>query len=184
MKSIIPSQVQQFILRGSSRQVRIYPKGTRIESNNYNPVGYWRAGGQICAQNWQKFDKGMQLTRAMFEGTDGWLLKPENLLGRHRKGAEDGVEREKDVKMRTLTVQILGLSSGTSLSLSPFFFWLVLWLHWRSMSHPCILYSPTSSSPTTRRERKHLHSCTILPRGRRYFMAILNLRGSTFPFTR
>lgn len=118
MKSIIPSQIQEFVLRGSSRQVRIYPKGTRIESNNYNPVTYWRAGGQICAQNWQKFDKGMQLTRAMFEGTDGWLLKPENLLGKYRKEGEDGVEREKDAKMQILTVEILGLSSGTSLFLT------------------------------------------------------------------
>ena len=36
MGSIIPARVQQFILRGSRRQVRIYPKGTRIESNNYD----------------------------------------------------------------------------------------------------------------------------------------------------
>lgn len=110
MGSIIPARVQQFILRGSKRQVRIYPKGTRIESNNYDPVPYWRAGGQICAQNWQRFDKGMQLTRAMFEGTDGWLLKPASLLGPNRRGHEV----PPSVGMQTFRCEVLGVSSGMS----------------------------------------------------------------------
>jgi phosphatidylinositol phospholipase C gamma-1 len=32
---------------------RIYPKGTRIDSGNYNPVPFWNVGSQIVALNYQ-----------------------------------------------------------------------------------------------------------------------------------
>lgn len=35
--------------------VRIYPKGTRVYSTNYQPHRYWAAGAQIAAINWQTF---------------------------------------------------------------------------------------------------------------------------------
>lgn len=119
MSSIIPLKIQEFITRGSSHQVRIYPKGTRIRSNNYNPAPYWRGGAQICAQNWQRFDKGMQVTRAMFEGTDGWLLKPKALLGEHAREKEIEEEREEDESANRIMIgpqrfscEVLGVSAG------------------------------------------------------------------------
>lgn len=33
--------------------VRIYPKGTRVNSTNYEPHRYWGAGTQLVAINWQ-----------------------------------------------------------------------------------------------------------------------------------
>ncbi|KAK1538066.1 phosphatidylinositol-specific phospholipase C [Colletotrichum paranaense] len=62
--------------------MRVYPDRTRITSNNFNPIGYWRKGVQMAALNWQTFDLGMQLNQAMFEsGTDrsGYVLKPKEL---------------------------------------------------------------------------------------------------------
>lgn len=56
---------------------RIYPKGTRISSSNYDPAFYWRHGAQIVALNWQKLDTGMMLNEAMFAGYEGWVLKPD-----------------------------------------------------------------------------------------------------------
>lgn len=35
--------------------VRIYPKGTRVNSTNYQPHRYWAAGAQLAAINWQTF---------------------------------------------------------------------------------------------------------------------------------
>jgi len=35
--------------------VRIYPKGTRVSSTNYEPHRYWGAGAQLVAINWQTF---------------------------------------------------------------------------------------------------------------------------------
>lgn len=34
---------------------RIYPKGTRIGSTNFEPHKYWAAGTQLVAINWQTF---------------------------------------------------------------------------------------------------------------------------------
>lgn len=56
--------------------MRAYPKGLRITSTNLNPSVFWRAGVQIVALNWQRWDAGMMQNEAMFAGTPGWVLKP------------------------------------------------------------------------------------------------------------
>ncbi|KAK4102134.1 PLC-like phosphodiesterase [Parathielavia hyrcaniae] len=60
--------------------MRIYPKGSRIDSSNPDPTFHWRRGVQMVAMNWQKTDEGMMLNDAMFAGTNGWVLKPPSLL--------------------------------------------------------------------------------------------------------
>lgn len=45
--------------------VRIYPKGSRIGSTNYEPHRYWAAGAQLVALNWQTF--GMSRFRPVNE---------------------------------------------------------------------------------------------------------------------
>ncbi|RII07493.1 hypothetical protein CUC08_Gglean008462 [Alternaria sp. MG1] len=57
--------------------MRAYPKGLRLTSSNLNPSVFWRAGVQIVALNWQRWDGGMMQNEAMFAGTGGWVLKPE-----------------------------------------------------------------------------------------------------------
>ncbi|KAI6762726.1 hypothetical protein HG530_008706 [Fusarium avenaceum] len=62
--------------------MRVYPDRTRITSNNFDPLVYWRRGVQMAALNWQTFDLGMQLNRAMFDGgkdSSGYVLKPAEL---------------------------------------------------------------------------------------------------------
>ncbi|XP_032690536.1 1-phosphatidylinositol 4,5-bisphosphate phosphodiesterase gamma-1-like [Odontomachus brunneus] len=58
---------------------RVYPKGQRIDSSNYNPVPIWNSGSQMVALNYQTGDKWMQLNQAKFKenGNCGYLLKPE-----------------------------------------------------------------------------------------------------------
>lgn len=63
----------------ASHLMRIYPKGTRINSKNLNPVPFWGVGAQVCALNWQTFDASMQLNEALFAATDGYVLKPAHL---------------------------------------------------------------------------------------------------------
>ncbi len=62
--------------------MRIFPKGSRILSSNYNPIPFWDAGFQLCALNYQTFDRGMQLERALFQtnGNCGFVLKPDYLI--------------------------------------------------------------------------------------------------------
>ncbi|KAI1135184.1 PLC-like phosphodiesterase [Hypoxylon sp. FL0543] len=62
--------------------MRVYPQYSRLSSDNFNPLMYWRRGVQMAALNWQTFDLGMQLNQAMFDGgTDqsGYVLKPESM---------------------------------------------------------------------------------------------------------
>ncbi|KAL6298930.1 PLC-like phosphodiesterase, partial [Sparassis latifolia] len=58
--------------------VRIYPKGTRIGSTNYEPHRFWATGAQLVAINWQTFDLGYMINHAMFQrnGRTGYVLKP------------------------------------------------------------------------------------------------------------
>lgn len=56
--------------------MRAYPKGLRLNSSNLNPSVFWRAGVQIVALNWQRWDGAMMQNEAMFAGTGGWVLKP------------------------------------------------------------------------------------------------------------
>ncbi|KAL1886058.1 hypothetical protein Cpir12675_006883 [Ceratocystis pirilliformis] len=63
--------------------MRVYPSQFRVTSNNFDPIVYWRRGVQMAALNWQTFDLGMQLNRAMFSGGNdgtGYVLKPPSLL--------------------------------------------------------------------------------------------------------
>ncbi|KAI1333655.1 hypothetical protein F5Y15DRAFT_338116 [Xylariaceae sp. FL0016] len=62
--------------------MRVYPQYSRLASDNFNPLMYWRRGVQMAALNWQTFDLGMQLNQAMYDGgTDqsGYVLKPESM---------------------------------------------------------------------------------------------------------
>ncbi|KAF8634995.1 hypothetical protein AX15_000610 [Amanita polypyramis BW_CC] len=61
--------------------VRIYPKGLRVSSTNYEPHRYWSAGAQLVAMNWQTFDLGSMINHAMFQrnGRSGYVLKPAAL---------------------------------------------------------------------------------------------------------
>ena len=52
------------MLRCTERQlVRTYPKGTRFESSNYDPIQMWNCGVQLVALNFQKPDIHMHLNQ-------------------------------------------------------------------------------------------------------------------------
>ena len=61
--------------------MRAFPSGLRVRSDNLDPSIFWRKGVQIVALNWQKWDKGMMLNAGMFDGSAGWVLKPQGYLG-------------------------------------------------------------------------------------------------------
>lgn len=69
--------------------MRVYPKNTRANSSNFNPLQYWRYGVQMAATNWQTYDLGTEINDAMFaSGHDrtGYVLKPKEI----RLAREDG----------------------------------------------------------------------------------------------
>nr|XP_057932323.1 1-phosphatidylinositol 4,5-bisphosphate phosphodiesterase gamma-2 [Doryrhamphus excisus]XP_057932325.1 1-phosphatidylinositol 4,5-bisphosphate phosphodiesterase gamma-2 [Doryrhamphus excisus] len=75
---------------------RIYPKGQRVESSNYDPYPLWAVGCHMVALNFQTADKSTQLNHALFSmnGRSGYVLQPELL----RSENYDPLQEKKDVK--------------------------------------------------------------------------------------
>ncbi|KAG6855764.1 hypothetical protein H0H87_011166 [Tephrocybe sp. NHM501043] len=76
--------MRDMIKHTKDHMVRIYPKGTRVNSTNYEPHRFWAAGAQVVAINWQTFDLGYTMNQAMFQrnGRAGFVLKPDALRGK------------------------------------------------------------------------------------------------------
>ena len=104
--SLLPASLEQLIWHGSHHLRRIYPKGSRIGSSNFNPLVFWRNGSHVASLNWQVYDRGMQVNEAMFVGSSGWIEKPLHM----RKGSEYTPKggREK------LIGEVIGVSSCSS----------------------------------------------------------------------
>ncbi|KJA21323.1 hypothetical protein HYPSUDRAFT_67845 [Hypholoma sublateritium FD-334 SS-4] len=78
---LLKASMKDLVKHNHTHLVRIYPKGTRVNSTNYQPHRYWAAGCQVAAINWQTFDLGYRINQAMFQrnGHCGYVLKPEAL---------------------------------------------------------------------------------------------------------
>jgi len=65
------------------RLCRVYPAGTRVTSENMDPLPCWRLGAQMVSLNYQSNDLPTQLSRALFSlgGGLGYVLKPPELRG-------------------------------------------------------------------------------------------------------
>lgn len=71
------------IVRFTQRNIlRVYPKGTRIDSSNYNPLIGWTHGAQMVAFNMQGHGRSLWLMQGMFRanGGCGYVKKPDFLL--------------------------------------------------------------------------------------------------------
>ncbi|KAM9029867.1 1-phosphatidylinositol 4,5-bisphosphate phosphodiesterase zeta-1 [Ara ararauna] len=75
---------RDFVLHTSKFITRIYPKGTRATSSNYNPQVFWNVGCQMVALNFQTPGVQMELQNGKFldNGGCGYILKPEFLRNR------------------------------------------------------------------------------------------------------
>lgn len=79
-EKLICQQENKFFIKYHQVQFsRVYPKGQRIDSSNYNPVPMWNSGCQMVALNYQSGERPMQLNQAKFRenGNCGYLLKPD-----------------------------------------------------------------------------------------------------------
>ncbi|KAK9126095.1 hypothetical protein Scep_014941 [Stephania cephalantha] len=62
--------------------LRIYPKGTRFNSSNYNPLIGWSHGAQMVAFNMQGYGRYLWVMHGMFRanGGCGYVKKPDLLM--------------------------------------------------------------------------------------------------------
>nr|XP_002129990.1 1-phosphatidylinositol 4,5-bisphosphate phosphodiesterase delta-4 isoform X1 [Ciona intestinalis] len=76
------SQAEEFSEHNQWQLVRIYPKGTRTNSSNYDPLALWNVGCQIVALNYQTEDRETHINDALFRrnGGCGYVIKPDCLL--------------------------------------------------------------------------------------------------------
>jgi phosphatidylinositol phospholipase C delta len=71
------------IIRFTQRNIlRVYPKGMRVDSSNYNPMIGWMYGAQMVALNMQGYGRSLWMMDGMFRanGGCGYVKKPEFLL--------------------------------------------------------------------------------------------------------
>ena len=73
---------EKFVRHNRKYLSRVYPKGTRVFSSNFDPIPLWLVGCQMVALNYQAQDKPLAFNRALFRanGNCGYVLKPEPLL--------------------------------------------------------------------------------------------------------
>jgi len=83
---------------------RIYPKGTRFDSSNYDPVPAWNCGAQVVALNYQTGSEPMWLNLGKFQdnGGCGYILKPKFLT--EEKISFDPAVKAKATKHLEVTV--------------------------------------------------------------------------------
>lgn len=74
-----PSAVLSFT---NKNLLRIYPKGTRVDSSNYNPLKAWAHGAQMVAFNMQGYGRPLWLVHGLFRanGGCGFVKKPDFLI--------------------------------------------------------------------------------------------------------
>ncbi|KAK8070169.1 PLC-like phosphodiesterase [Apiospora phragmitis] len=91
----------QFFAHNKRFLMRCYPAGTRVDSSNPDPAGHWRKGIQFAALNWQTWDRGLMMNDAMFDGSVGYVLKPDGYRGL-KPGDEGDAGSEPAIPHRTL----------------------------------------------------------------------------------
>ncbi|XP_076945389.1 phosphoinositide phospholipase C 2-like isoform X1 [Bidens hawaiensis] len=71
------------IVRFTQRNIlRVYPKGIRFDSSNYNPLIGWMHGAQMVAFNMQGYARPLWVMQGMFKanGGCGYVKKPDILM--------------------------------------------------------------------------------------------------------
>ncbi|XP_039720275.1 1-phosphatidylinositol 4,5-bisphosphate phosphodiesterase gamma-1 isoform X2 [Pteropus medius] len=77
-KYVNKAKGKKFLQYNRLQLSRIYPKGQRLDSSNYDPLPMWICGSQLVALNFQTPDKPMQMNQALFMtgGHCGYVLQP------------------------------------------------------------------------------------------------------------
>jgi phosphatidylinositol phospholipase C gamma-1 len=72
-------QAGMFVMYSNRQMSRVYPKGQRMDSSNYDPLPMWNSGCQMVSLNYQTGDKPMHLADGKFmqNGHCGYLLMPD-----------------------------------------------------------------------------------------------------------
>ncbi|XP_070611076.1 1-phosphatidylinositol 4,5-bisphosphate phosphodiesterase zeta-1-like [Erythrolamprus reginae] len=106
-QKLISKRAPDFVSHTVRFLTRIYPKGTRTDSSNYDPQEFWNVGSQLVALNFQTPGVQMDLLIGKFldNGGSGYVLKPEFL--RRKDSAFDPFSVGDRYNPITLTIKII-----------------------------------------------------------------------------
>lgn len=78
-KWIAPTECNFMMTYHQKQFTRVYPKGLRAKSSNFDPIKFWNCGVQMTALNYQTPDRAMQINQAKFRqnGNSGYVLRPD-----------------------------------------------------------------------------------------------------------
>ena len=107
-KALYEQRGAEWALHNSQQISRVYPRGSRIDSDNYDPLPLWNVGVQMAALNWQTHDLPQQLNMSKFSVNDrcGYVLKPPYL---RRRPAEEANARARRRCSSAVTLTVLRL---------------------------------------------------------------------------
>uniref|UniRef100_A0AAQ4Q929 1-phosphatidylinositol 4,5-bisphosphate phosphodiesterase gamma n=1 Tax=Gasterosteus aculeatus aculeatus TaxID=481459 RepID=A0AAQ4Q929_GASAC len=97
------SKGKRFLQYNRRQLSRVYPRGQRLDSSNYDPLSMWLCGSQLVALNFQTPDKPMQLNQALFMlgGASGFVPQPDVM----RDEAFDPFDKD-TLRVEPITVQL------------------------------------------------------------------------------
>ena len=107
VEKFIKKEPVQFADYNSHHLSRIYPKGLRVDSSNYDPFPAWNHGAQIVALNYQTGSEPLWYNNGRFldNGNSGYLLKPEILRNPNPKTWNPSDKKMKPAKKLTIQVR-------------------------------------------------------------------------------
>nr|XP_023655878.1 1-phosphatidylinositol 4,5-bisphosphate phosphodiesterase gamma-1-like isoform X1 [Paramormyrops kingsleyae]XP_023655879.1 1-phosphatidylinositol 4,5-bisphosphate phosphodiesterase gamma-1-like isoform X1 [Paramormyrops kingsleyae] len=116
MSSFPETKAEKFATRGRGKRFlqynrrqlsRVYPKGQRLDSSNYDPLPMWLCGCQLVALNFQTPDKPMQLNQALFTlgGSSGYVPQPDIMRDENFDPFDKDTLRVEPI---TIQLQVLG----------------------------------------------------------------------------
>ncbi|OAY61066.1 phosphoinositide phospholipase C 4 [Manihot esculenta] len=99
--------------------LRVYPKGTRFNSSNYNPLIAWMHGAQMVAFNMQGYGRALWMMHGMFRanGGCGYVKKPDFFMKLGSRGEVFNPRGKLPVK-KTLKVKVY-MGDGWHLDFKP-----------------------------------------------------------------
>ncbi|KAL4630629.1 1-phosphatidylinositol 4,5-bisphosphate phosphodiesterase gamma-1-like [Arapaima gigas] len=107
-KYVSKAKGKKFLQYNHRQLSRIYPKGQRLDSSNYDQLPMWLCGSQLVALNFQTPDKPMQMNQSLFmlNGRSGYVLQPAIM----REETFDPFDRFslRGVEPLTLHIEVLG----------------------------------------------------------------------------
>ncbi|KVI03280.1 C2 calcium-dependent membrane targeting [Cynara cardunculus var. scolymus] len=112
--SLRETRLEKAIENHATDVIRVFPKGSRVDSSNYNPLIGWTHGAQMVAFNMQGHGRSLWLMQGMFRanGGCGYVKKPDFLLKNGPDGKLFDPKSTLPVK-RTLKIGIAGVEADS-----------------------------------------------------------------------